>query len=150
MLKSNTKKARKNIKQYIINYCYIEGLDLEKMTEQEIAEAIAYRFRRAKLENYNCSIDEVLKHFYNNSVYAAFKDWMQGLPCGGLGCYYYNRSAKKDVMQILEETEEEANKFTEEEAEEKITSLLYSYIFRYINFMILFTDKEFKFYDKNI
>lgn len=134
MLKSNTKKARENIKQYIINYCNIEGLDLEQMTEQEIAETIASRFRKEHLENYNYSIDKVLKYFYKDSVYMAFKSWMEGLPCGGLGCYYYNRSAIKDVMQILEETEEEASKFTETQAEERLTSLLYSYIFRYINF----------------
>lgn len=134
MLKSNTKKVRENIKQYIIDYCNIEGVDLEQMTEQEIAETIASKFRKEKLENYNYSIDKVLKYFYKDSVYMAFKFWMQGLPCGGLGCYYYNRSAIKDVMQILEETEEEASKFTETEAEEKMSSLLYSYIFRYINF----------------
>ena len=54
-----------------------------------------------------------------------FKDWAQGLALGGLFCYYYNRSAKDDLGAILEESEAEKAKYTEQEAEEMLTRLIY-------------------------
>lgn len=40
-------------------------------------------------------------------------------------CYYYNRSAVDDLGAILEETEEEKARFTEQEAEQLLTDLIY-------------------------
>lgn len=60
-----------------------------------------------------------------NRTWERFCDWAQGLALGGLFCYYYNRSAVDDLGDILEETEEERNKFTEAQAEEKLTMLIY-------------------------
>ena len=54
-----------------------------------------------------------------------FEDWARGLALGNLFCYYYNRSAKDDLGKILEESEEEKAKYTEQEAEELLTRLIY-------------------------
>ena len=50
---------------------------------------------------------------------------MQGLCNMVDSSYYYNVSAVDLLAEWLEETEEEKKRFTEEQAEEKITYLLY-------------------------
>lgn len=126
MLKTNTKKAKENIKNYIM-YIYDEttdysncGIDTNKKDYEEIKETIRKIY------------DLEIGHFRNNQIgrYNAFKEWCQGLPSIIDTCYYYNRSAIKDLGDILEETEEERNKFTEEQAEEKLTYLIYREVFR--------------------
>ena len=60
--------------------------------------------------------------------YSAFQEWAQCLALGDLFCYWYNRSAKKDVAMILEESEKEQEKFTESQAEVFLTKLIYNTI----------------------
>lgn len=122
MIKSNSKKAIENIKLYIIEG--FEGYD--------------------DLDNMNISTFEYardyIKEAFNNEVgnyrtnqiglYNAFREWCQGLPSVLDTCYYYNRSAIKDLGDILEETEEERNKYTEEDAEERLTQLIFREIFK--------------------
>lgn len=133
MLKTNTKKAKENIRKYIINIYDDEvdysncGIDTNKQTFEEIAEVIKEVFHLEKLNNEN------IRNYYrvkNYSMYEIFKEWCQGLPSIIDTCYYYNRSAIKDLGDILEETEEERSRFTEEEAEEKLTYLIYREIFK--------------------
>ena len=57
--------------------------------------------------------------------FAAFTDWCQGLPSVLDTCYYYNRSAVEDLGAILEETAEEKARFSEPEAERRLTWLIY-------------------------
>ena len=54
-----------------------------------------------------------------------FADWCAGLPSILNTCYYYNRSAVDDLGEILEETEEEKEKYTQTEAEKLLTALIY-------------------------
>lgn len=132
MLRTNSKKAKQNIRQYIIanfdstNYSpafdYIENAaETEKFSL--IKEAIRETFK-----------DEYLKH---NITYQAgkvskqtmFIEWASGLPSILDTCYYYNRSAVDDLATILEETEIEKSRFTESHAEEMLTKLIYREIF---------------------
>ena len=62
---------------------------------------------------------------YSNPCFVIFEDWARGLALGNLFCYYYNRSAVDDLGEIMEETEEEKAKYTEQEAEETLTRLIY-------------------------
>ena len=87
-------------------------------------------------------VDEIKKVFnkfkeeYGNLIWRyntqqeAFKNWCSGLPSVLDTCYYYNRSAVEDVKNILEETDAEANKYTEQQAEELLTSLIYRELMR--------------------
>ena len=52
-------------------------------------------------------------------------DWCSGLPGVLDTCYYYNRSAVDDLGAILEETDEERARYTEEQAEKMLTTLIY-------------------------
>ena len=61
----------------------------------------------------------------NSKKAAAFADWCAGLPSVLDTLYFYNRSAVDDLGAILEETEQEKNRYTEQQAEQLLTSLIY-------------------------
>ena len=117
MLRTNSKQAMENIKAYIIKHFDFTGYEEDgkpiPQTYQEICKCI-----------YDTMMEE---KFYNKSVndYETFKSWCQGLPSILDTCYYYNRSAVEDLKLILEETDEEASKHSEQQAEERLTWLLY-------------------------
>lgn len=120
MLKTNSKKAIENIKNYIVNNFdftnYDDGTTKEPETFSEIAKFI-----------YKCFIDE--KRYNNDnckySEQVIFFDWCSGLPSVIDTCYFYNRSALDDLAIILEETEAEKEKYTESDAEKLLTNLIY-------------------------
>lgn len=121
MLKTNSKKAIENIKNYIVNnfdFTNYDGYvdDTEPTTFEAIAKFI-----------YKCFIEEKR---YNNDNYsyseqAIFVDWCSGLPSVIDTCYFYNRSAVDDLAIILEETEAEKEKYSESDAEKLLTNLIY-------------------------
>ena len=117
MLKTNSKKAKENIKKYIMENFDFSGYESNEKVAPETYKDIC-----------KCIYDTMMKEkFYSKEVnnYETFKSWCQGLPSMLDTCYYYNRSAIDDLKIILEETDEETNKFTESDAEEKLTYLLY-------------------------
>lgn len=124
MLKSNSKKAKENIKKYIINNfdCSNYEVETEPTTFEEIAQFIYRTFRE---EKYNMMEDF---RYYHHNEFNAFLDWCSGLPSVLDTCYYYNRSAVEDLASILEETEAEKSRFTESEAENRLTQLIYKTI----------------------
>ncbi len=120
MLKTNSKKAKENIQQYIIDHFEPESHTDEIITGFEnVAKFILNTFRE---EKYNCIEDY---RYYKNNEQTAFIDWCQGLPSLLDTCYYYNRSAADDLAIILEETEEEKSRYTEQESERLLTMLIY-------------------------
>ena len=122
MLKTNSKKAYENLKEYIRENLGGEGYEDrpdESAAFPEIARFILKAFRREKystIEDYR---------YYGGSERRAFEDWCAGLPSVLDTCYFYNRSAVKDLGDLLEETEEERNKHDESTAEKCLTYLLY-------------------------
>ena len=123
MLKSNSKKALENVKNYI----------LENFTPEGYTEAVPTEPREVMQFIYNCFISEKFsieneKRYYKYNEYSAFIDWCAGLPSVLDTCYYYNRSAVDDLGAILEESEVEKTKYTEAEAEKMLTYLIYKVI----------------------
>lgn len=120
MLKTNSKKARANIQQYIIGNFSPENYTDENIQGFEnIATFILNTFRS---EKYSCKED---RQYYNNNEFLAFSDWCAGLPSLLDTCYYYNRSAVADVARILEQDESESRKYSESESEKLLTMLIY-------------------------
>ena len=120
MLRTNSKKAIENIRAYVLENFVAEYADDTVNPEdfRQVAGAIYADYFRVIKEDYRYK-----KH--NMSMQDLFEDWAQGLP-GILDTgYYYNRSALKDLANILEETEAEAAKYTESQAEKWITYLIY-------------------------
>lgn len=111
MLKTNSKKARENIRAYIVNHYNPDNYDLAPAADfTTIARNILQVYRGEK--NHPITPD-------------LFEDWASGLPSILDTCYYYNRSAVDDLGAILEETEAEKARFTESQAESLLTSLIY-------------------------
>lgn len=125
MLKTNSKKARENIQQYIIDNFTPESYTDEKIEGFE--NVAAFILKTFRSEKYSRKAD--FKYYHNNEV-AAFTDWCAGLPSVLDTCYYYNRPALDDVAAILEETEAEKSRFSEPEAEKLLTALIYREIIR--------------------
>ena len=120
MLKTNSKQAAENIRAYIVDNFTQEGYtDNPPQEFQEIAAFILSTFRG---EKYWCLQDD---SYYHGSEAAAFADWCAGLPSVLDTLYFYNRSAVDDLGAILEETEQEKTRYTEQQAEQLLTSLIY-------------------------
>ena len=123
MLRTNSKKAKENIRNYIIDNFTAENYTDTPPTEwHEIAKFIYETFRS---EKYNCPQDY---RYYNGMEHYAFTDWCQGLPSVLDTCYYYNRSAVEDLGNILEQTIIERSRYEEDQAERQLTALIYQTI----------------------
>lgn len=115
MLKTNSKKARENIRSYIT----------DNFTPDN------YGRDAAEFENFGSIAAFILETFRSEKRYergpepVVFADWCAGLPSVLDTCYYYNRSAVKDLGDILEETETERSRYSEADAEKLLTSLIY-------------------------
>ena len=123
MLKTNSKKARENIKNYIIENFSPENYTDTPPTEwHEIAVFIYDCFQS---EKWCCAQDF---QYYKNNEWKAFLDWCSGLPSVLDTCYFYNRSAVEDLGTILEQTEQERSKYEEWAAENLLTMLIFNEI----------------------
>ena len=123
MLKTNSKKARENIKNYIVETFTPENHTDTPPTEwHEIAVFIYETFKE---EKWNCSENF---RYYRNNEWKAFLDWCSGLPSVLDTCYFYNRSAVEDLGTVLEETEQERKQYEELTAENILTMLIYNEI----------------------
>lgn len=120
-LRTNSKKARENIRAYIIKHFDPCGYDVNQQPETfgETARII--------LEIFADETRYATRYYqrYMDSDLNVFKDWCAGLPSIIDTCYYYNRSAVDDLGAILEETEIEKARFTEQQAEDRLTWLIY-------------------------
>lgn len=126
MLKTNSKKARENIREYIVNHFDPSNYEPEKNPETfpEIAKFILDTFQEEKYY----SLEYMRKA--GLSEHNVFADWAAGLPSVLDTCYYYNRSAVDDLAAILEETDEEKARYTEHQAETMLTHLIYRELLR--------------------
>lgn len=118
MLKTNSKKARENVRAYIMERENVaEYAEISKNpTFEEIAATIYADFYRVYNSDY-------MHRTYSEQDY--FAEWAAGLPGILDTCYYYNRSAVDDLAGILEETETEKAKYKEADAEKLLSYLIY-------------------------
>ena len=114
MLRSNSKAVVAKIRQYIVDGINPDYLGLAEEPDFPTA---------CKLILNACEDEK----FYNRirSGLDTFRDWAQGLPSAFNTCYYYNISALDLLADWLEESESEKAKYSESEAEEMITRLIY-------------------------
>ena len=121
MLKTNSRKAIENIRNYIMNDVeYISERSGYTIDTENTDEVLAYAWSIFKDEK-----KYEIEQNYHCANYAIFQDWASGLALGNLFCYWYNRPAVDDLGDILEETDEERSKYTESEAERVLTTLIY-------------------------
>ena len=116
MLRTNNKRFLENLKNYIIDNFNYEDYEDMTLTYNDICNIILERFREEYRSEYK------IKH---HTECQSFISWCAGLPSILDTCYYYNRSAVDDLGNLLEETEEQRNKYTEQQAEEILSRLIY-------------------------
>ena len=121
MLKTNSREARENIRNYIMKHFDPTGYPVNQnpATFEEAAKIILTTFEEEK----RYSNEYVLYH--GLSKQDLFVDWCQGLPSILDTCYYYNRSAVDDLALILEQTPKEKSRFDENESELLLSRLIY-------------------------
>lgn len=113
MIRTNSKKARENIREYIRNKYDGESYNFPETTDfNTIAANILDVFHEEKPRN-------------KGNEQEIFMEYCAGLPTILDTCYYYNRSAVDDLGEILEETDEEKAKYSEQDAEKLLTYLIY-------------------------
>ena len=123
MLKTNSKDVREKIRVYILWQTRDSLIDdyhipySEVSTFSKLAKKILQIWQEETKYDYR-----VRKYGYTFDV---FERWAQGLALNQLFIYYYNTSAVYLLRLILEETEAEASKFTERQAEQLLTKLIY-------------------------
>lgn len=123
MLKTNSKIVRERIRAHIMNGENVEEYAPEGTphgTFEEVATAIYNDFLRWYNAGYTAQR-------YRN-IQAAFCDWAAGLPSIIDTSYYYNVSAVELLGDICEETPAERAKYSEEQAENYLSYLIYSEI----------------------
>lgn len=123
MLKTNSKKLKVKIEDYLKDGWNDYILDNPELANLEYKEGIKKIFE----------IEKPKKNIYGQIIYKnnyeRFKDWMGGLCSAIYSNYYYNISAVDLVGDLLEQTQEERNKYNESQAEELMTRLLYNCLF---------------------
>lgn len=127
MLKTNTKKARENIKNYILKNFHPEdyaGYPGEFTGDAKNFEDVKKFIIDIFKKEYAQPRHEHEKKINYIPDAVLFTEWTQGLPCV-LSCDYYIHSAVDDLGDILEETVEERKRFDERDAEERLAYLIY-------------------------
>ena len=114
MLRSNSKAVVEKIHKYIVDETDPDYFCLAEAPEFPTA---------CKLILTACENEK--QYSRSRSGFETFRDWAQGLPSAFNTCYYYNVSAVDLLADWLEETESEKEKYSESEAEEMITRLIY-------------------------
>lgn len=115
--RTNSKQARQNVRAYTMANFDGSSYDIETpSTYKETAAVVLSIFR-----------DEMpaLGSYARMSEGQRFEVWAKGLPSVFDTCYYYNRSAVDDLGAILNETDEEKNQYSEEQAAKLLTALIY-------------------------
>ena len=121
MLQTNSKKAIKHTREYILKHFNGKGYDFSG-DENDFHDVAAFI--------YKCFIDEKRKYtesYYSRIGYSKrdiFEEWAEGLPSVIDTRYYYNRSAVDDLAEILEEDETEKQKYNDERIAEKLLTYL--------------------------
>ena len=113
MLKTNSRQAIENIRCYIMASWNIEPGE-EERTWKETKEDIMKSFIS---QAYNSEYER------RQNRQEAFKNWLCGLP-RGLGDHVLCKGIET-LRKILEETTEEANRFSEAQAQEELSYLIY-------------------------
>ena len=113
MLKTNSKKVREAVRAYVTKTT--NGWSKDPETFEEAAAIIAKTWDGYKYQE--------LRHQFK-TLQDAFMDWASGLPLDTFD-YIARGDAVKLVGDMLEETEEERSKYSDSEACDLLTCLIF-------------------------
>lgn len=121
MLKSTKKEVLNKIRAYIIDNTAPEVEEAKEW--QELPQAITEAGIYAECCYYIIETWKAGRNPRPSNMHDNFAEWLSGLPLN-ISEHFY-KPAKPIVMEWLQETEEEAERFTETQAEDYISHLLY-------------------------
>lgn len=113
MLKTNSRQAKENLKSYIMESWNLEPEEQGRTwaeTQEDIKESFYFQAYRSEFE-------------HRQNKQEAFKNWLSGLP-RGLGDFFLCQ-AVEDLGNILDQTEAERNRYTEDKACDALAYLIY-------------------------
>lgn len=120
-LKTNSAKARLNIRTYIVEHADFENYDNSDLAFRGNPKA----FVDVATWIYQIFCTEMpCANRPGATSEQRFTDWCSGLPSALDCCYWYNRSAVDDLGDILQQTPEKKAKYTEGQAEKELTRLI--------------------------
>lgn len=128
MLKTNSKAAKNKIAQYILDHFqpYDEDTTTTQYNFSDINDVCLYIWDKFIDIEYASPSQ---RRFYGFSVQTAFDNWLRGLPSILNPSYLYScPDAVTTVGDILEQTAEERNKYTEQQAENLMNYMIYKFI----------------------
>lgn len=120
MLKTNSKKARENVRDYIVKNTCGDGYGVAADALETFDGCARFIIETFKNEYKH---DPTFRRF--GFCFPSFRDWCAGLPSALDTCYYYNRSAVADAAAILQETPAESAKYSESDAENILTVMIF-------------------------
>lgn len=164
MLKTNSKEVKGKIEKYILNSFDNFVEENEIYINEDIKEVLRSYYNAKEENNekkrklfYNSIKEIILSEFlniqcvgnrkkYNNyelinnsiryygNINKMFVEWCGGLP-QILNCdFVYHCKAKEIIKEMLEETEEEADKYNEQQTQELLINLLFRELRTNVNF----------------
>lgn len=119
MLKTNSRLVKERIRKLIVEEACLENYDIDSsgMTWEQVACKIGHIAMEEKSGDYYCR---------NMSPEQRFEDWVRGLPSTFDLPFLYRQPRCIDVLgDILEETQEEREKFDETSAEVLLVHLIW-------------------------
>lgn len=129
MLRTNSKKAINNLDNYLLSYAEDIAAENENSLLFDYDLTNIHGFADCVLNYY--FYDQMIR--YDNryaagriSHYELFHEWAAGLPLPIFDYFNFGGDAKKILGDILEETEEERNRFSESDAENMLTRIIYN------------------------
>lgn len=124
MLKTNSKKFKNSLRSFMMRI--VTHLDENGKYIKSFEQLAPYVLNTFLDNKESCLLD---CHNYE----ALFFDWLSGLPSCGLGGFlvWHPTSARGILRELLEETEEEAAKYTDIQTEKLLSSLMFRELLDY-------------------
>lgn len=142
MLKTNNKVFLQKIDAYILdsvndwfidneNYLsIIENEKLKKALKEKDKKILSLRVLKSfyiQSLHFDPHVKKSLSDYrYSINLYEYFEKWCSGLPSILNCCYYYNVSAVNLLGDMLEQTTEQRNRFSECESEKALTGIIWN------------------------
>ena len=119
-MRTNCKKAKENIKKYIV-----DNYEPNNYTPSDYGLKPSTDFKVVAQSVYDTFVDEFIAHQRETANPKTFGEWCRGLPTILDTPHIYGGSAVEILGDILEQSEYERNKYTEEQAEGLLNWLMY-------------------------
>lgn len=123
MLSTNSKKFYNNLDNYVINYMKNVAEDYEKPQPKTAGDAYVLLWATYRTEHTTPRGFGTLENF---------EDWGRGLPAGGLFDFLLC-NAVNTLGEMLEETQQERERFTEQQAERVLFVKIHAQMVKHLN-----------------